>query len=327
LNLLLQRNCFRPESATNHNRSTDSIEGKQQSVYDQTMQDSAEVVSPLPYVTGSPVIALEPNVVVKLVNNGVDGTTEGNMTLVNKLEHSRVCYKIKTTAPKDYIVRPSSGIIEAGGSEKIHLSCTKADSEKSDRFMIQSFAEPIGAGYTTPLPRDLWQHNRKCYHDQRILVELSQPVSIEKESEGQEEIAMNHEFQVDDMSPIPSETATLKSAMPIAPNASAFDETTVDNVNKISCSVKAPSTSSAGGIPSGGSAVANIGGVHQTAAAHKTSQRAGDTSSGTAAEPIPVSTPYHPRSNVAEDEILFTPLQVIFLIVGCIALLKILRIL
>jgi len=297
------------------------------------MQDSAEVNSPLPFVLGSPVIAINPHDVVTLVNNGVEHTQEGDMTLLNKLPHSRVCYKIKTTAPKDYIVRPSSGIIEAGGSEKIYLSCTKRDMAKSDRFMIQSFSEPKGVEYTTPLPRDLWQHNRKCYHDQRILVELSKPVSSNKGSEELEETAMNHDFlPIAEMSPVASEAVTVKSTGPVVPSDTAEDEAATDEVDEKPISTSAPVTPA---VPSTSTATSGV--IHHTTAANKASATHPSTlpmtsgsSTAAAATSVPVVSqrvPSHPRSTVTEDEILFTPLQVIFLIVGCIALLKILRIL
>lgn len=68
-----------------------------------------------------------------------------------------VAFKIKTTAPKSYLVRPSTGIIPRGGKEVVHIVLQPLSEEPtrpcSDRFLIQSTAVSSDA----PLARDYWQ--------------------------------------------------------------------------------------------------------------------------------------------------------------------------
>ncbi|CBZ50666.1 vesicle-associated membrane protein-associated protein A, related [Neospora caninum Liverpool] len=82
-----------------------------------------------------------------------------------------VAFKIKTTAPKSYLVRPSTGIIPRGGKEVVHIVLQPLSEEPtrpcSDRFLIQSTAVSSDA----PLARDYWQTlDRDRIEDTRLSV-------------------------------------------------------------------------------------------------------------------------------------------------------------
>ncbi|KAK7583714.1 hypothetical protein V9T40_004677 [Parthenolecanium corni] len=66
--------------------------------------------------------------------------------LTNPSEN-KVCFKIKTTAPKKYCVRPNSGILEKDASVEIAVSLQPFDfdpNEKSKhKFMVQSLVAPL----------------------------------------------------------------------------------------------------------------------------------------------------------------------------------------
>uniref|UniRef100_A0A4W5JS73 Vesicle-associated membrane protein-associated protein A n=1 Tax=Hucho hucho TaxID=62062 RepID=A0A4W5JS73_9TELE len=58
----------------------------------------------------------------------------------------RVCFKVKTTAPRRYCVRPNSGIIDAGATVTVSVMLQPFDydpNEKSKhKFMVQSIFVP-----------------------------------------------------------------------------------------------------------------------------------------------------------------------------------------
>jgi len=59
----------------------------------------------------------------------------------------RVCFKIKTTAPKRYCVRPNAGILEPGNSISIAVvfqPCELEPSANKHKFMVQSLFAPEG---------------------------------------------------------------------------------------------------------------------------------------------------------------------------------------
>ncbi|VCW83785.1 unnamed protein product, partial [Gulo gulo] len=68
-----------------------------------------------------------------------------NLKLGNPTDRN-VCFKVKTTAPRRYCVRPNSGIIDAGASINVSVMLQPFDydpNEKSKhKFMVQSMFAP-----------------------------------------------------------------------------------------------------------------------------------------------------------------------------------------
>ncbi|BFZ61848.1 phosphatidylinositol-binding protein scs2 [Saitoella coloradoensis] len=82
--------------------------------------------------------------------------------VVRNPNNQPVAFKVKTTAPKQYCVRPNSGRIEAGGVVEVQvlLQAMKEDPpldhKSKDKFLIQS--TPITADLETTSLADLWAH-------------------------------------------------------------------------------------------------------------------------------------------------------------------------
>ncbi|XP_061587006.1 VAMP (vesicle-associated membrane protein)-associated protein A, like [Cololabis saira] len=83
----------------------------------------------------------------------------------------RVCFKVKTTAPRRYCVRPNSGVIEAGATVSISVMLQPFDydpNEKSKhKFMVQTiFAPPnvsdMDALWKDAKPDDLMDSKLRC---------------------------------------------------------------------------------------------------------------------------------------------------------------------
>ncbi|XP_061775673.1 VAMP (vesicle-associated membrane protein)-associated protein A, like [Nerophis ophidion] len=83
----------------------------------------------------------------------------------------RVCFKVKTTAPRRYCVRPNSGVIEAGATVSISVMLQPFDydpNEKSKhKFMVQSIFAPSNTSDMDSLwkdakPDDLMDSKLRC---------------------------------------------------------------------------------------------------------------------------------------------------------------------
>uniref|UniRef100_A0A0G4HA19 MSP domain-containing protein n=1 Tax=Chromera velia CCMP2878 TaxID=1169474 RepID=A0A0G4HA19_9ALVE len=87
---------------------------------------------------------------------------------------SLVAFKIKTTAPKNYLVKPSNGTVKAGETctVQIVLQPLAKDPEKplsSDRFLVQA----TKVSNEDALPRDYWQKlDKEAVQDRRLNVVL-----------------------------------------------------------------------------------------------------------------------------------------------------------
>ncbi|ORM41535.1 putative DNA-directed RNA polymerase [Babesia sp. Xinjiang] len=77
-----------------------------------------------------------------------------NLKLENISDES-VAFKIKTTAPKGYLVRPSTGVIKAGEHQSVQIilqPLTETPKTVNDRFLVQS----VTYVSEEPVPKDLW---------------------------------------------------------------------------------------------------------------------------------------------------------------------------
>uniref|UniRef100_A0A2K6F8W1 VAMP associated protein B and C n=1 Tax=Propithecus coquereli TaxID=379532 RepID=A0A2K6F8W1_PROCO len=90
------------------------------------------------------VLSLEPQHELKFRGPFTDVVTT-NLKLGNPTDRN-VCFKVKTTAPRRYCVRPNSGIIDAGASINVSVMLQPFDydpNEKSKhKFMVQSMFAP-----------------------------------------------------------------------------------------------------------------------------------------------------------------------------------------
>ncbi|XP_039999955.1 VAMP (vesicle-associated membrane protein)-associated protein A, like [Xiphias gladius] len=93
-----------------------------------------------------------------------------NLKLKNPSDR-RVCFKVKTTAPRRYCVRPNSGVIDAGATVNISVMLQPFDydpNEKSKhKFMVQTiFAPPnvsdMDALWKDAKPDDLMDSKLRC---------------------------------------------------------------------------------------------------------------------------------------------------------------------
>ncbi|KAM4691262.1 vesicle-associated membrane protein-associated protein B/C [Rhinophrynus dorsalis] len=115
------------------------------------------------------VLQLEPQHELKFRGPFTDVVTT-NLKLTNPLDKN-VCFKVKTTAPRRYCVRPNSGIIDAGSSINVSVMLQPFDydpNEKSKhKFMVQSMVAPpdtsdMEAVWKEAKPDELMDSKLRC---------------------------------------------------------------------------------------------------------------------------------------------------------------------
>lgn len=104
-----------------------------------------------------------------------DKASETKMLLANTSAEV-ICFKIKTTAPKRYCVRPNTGVIEPYQSKEINIALQPGDINQRHKFMIQSIVYP--KDYTdlnTEELQHIWSslsNNKDCIMSQKLAVDF-----------------------------------------------------------------------------------------------------------------------------------------------------------
>eukprot|EP00922_Rhytidocystis_sp_ex-Travisia-forbesii_P051015 GHVS01075760.1.p1 GENE.GHVS01075760.1~~GHVS01075760.1.p1 ORF type:complete len:264 (-),score=80.96 GHVS01075760.1:457-1206(-) len=94
---------------------------------------------------------------------------------------SAVSFKIKTTAPKCYLVRPSTGAVPPGSSQEVEIVLQPLTAEPpasaQDRFLVQAISVQ---DVHQVLPRDYWATvDKSLLHEQRLTVAFRKPDEAE----------------------------------------------------------------------------------------------------------------------------------------------------
>lgn len=115
------------------------------------------------------ILILDPHTDLKFKGPFTDVVT-ANLKLKNPSDR-KVCFKVKTTAPRRYCVRPNSGIIDPGATLIISVMLQPFDydpNEKSKhKFMVQTIFAPPGATDPEAMwkdvkPDDLMDSKLRC---------------------------------------------------------------------------------------------------------------------------------------------------------------------
>ncbi|XP_057194577.1 vesicle-associated membrane protein-associated protein B/C isoform X3 [Triplophysa rosa] len=118
------------------------------------------------------VLLLEPQHELRFRGPFTDVVTS-TLKLANPTDRN-VCFKVKTTAPRRYCVRPNSGVIDAGTSINVSVMLQPFDydpNEKSKhKFMVQSVLAPpdmtdTEAVWKEAKPEDLMDSKLRCVFD------------------------------------------------------------------------------------------------------------------------------------------------------------------
>ncbi|XP_050399222.1 vesicle-associated membrane protein/synaptobrevin-binding protein isoform X1 [Patella vulgata] len=142
------------------------------------------------------VLQLEPSTELRFRGPFTD-VISADLKLTNPSD-KRVCFKVKTTAPKRYCVRPNSGVLEpkAHITVAVMLQPFEYDAtEKSNKhkFMVQTLFAPDGPInqeqlWKEVLPENLMDSKLKCVFEMpesdHIEAKVTKPVETTKQSSG-----------------------------------------------------------------------------------------------------------------------------------------------
>ncbi|XP_072304902.1 vesicle-associated membrane protein-associated protein B/C-like isoform X2 [Eucyclogobius newberryi] len=115
------------------------------------------------------VLALEPHDELRFRGPFTDVVT-ATLKLTNPT-HRNVCFKVKTTAPRRYCVRPNSGVIDAGASIHVSVMLQPFEYDPNDRsrhkFMVMSMLAPdnmtdMEAVWREARPEELMDTRLRC---------------------------------------------------------------------------------------------------------------------------------------------------------------------
>ncbi|XP_029446845.1 vesicle-associated membrane protein-associated protein A [Rhinatrema bivittatum] len=133
------------------------------------------------------ILVLDPPNELKFKGPFTDVVTT-NLTLRNPTE-KKVCFKVKTTAPRRYCVRPNSGIIDSGATVTVSVMLQPFDydpNEKSKhKFMVQTIFAPLStsdmeAVWKEAKPEELMDSKLRCVFDMPVDFEKLNELEISK---------------------------------------------------------------------------------------------------------------------------------------------------
>jgi len=119
------------------------------------------------------VLALEPSTELRFKGPFTE-IVVSDLKLTNPSEQ-RVCFKVKTTAPKRYCVRPNSGIIDSGASVTVAVMLQPfvfdPNEKNKHKFMVQTMFAPPGpiesqdALWREAPPESLMDSKLRCFFE------------------------------------------------------------------------------------------------------------------------------------------------------------------
>ncbi|XP_072304903.1 vesicle-associated membrane protein-associated protein B-like isoform X3 [Eucyclogobius newberryi] len=135
------------------------------------------------------VLALEPHDELRFRGPFTDVVT-ATLKLTNPT-HRNVCFKVKTTAPRRYCVRPNSGVIDAGASIHVSVMLQPFEYDPNDRsrhkFMVMSMLAPdnmtdMEAVWREARPEELMDTRLRCTFEMPPENEDSEASALPKSS-------------------------------------------------------------------------------------------------------------------------------------------------
>ncbi|PGH16444.1 hypothetical protein AJ79_01775 [Helicocarpus griseus UAMH5409] len=157
-------------------------------------------------------------------------TREVSQTLtIQNPNNEPVAFKVKTTAPKSYCVRPNSGRIGAGESVDVQVLLQAMKDDKAvvnskDKFLVQTVAVSTDKDFSNV--SSIWQHveqtSKSSIHEQKIKVEFLPPKdSTEQPATSEVNGIASHEEEP----PVYTSPAAAKFDTPLATRTAPPDAT------------------------------------------------------------------------------------------------------
>ncbi|KAI0211930.1 Vesicle-associated membrane protein-associated protein A [Lamellibrachia satsuma] len=164
------------------------------------------------------VLSLDPPNELKFKGPFTDVIT-ANLDLNNPSD-KRVCFKVKTTAPKRYCVRPNSGIIEPGSKISVSVMLQPFDYDPNEKnkhkFMVQTMFAPDGPIENTDMlwkeadPEQLMDSKLKCVFEPGSPRPNNVPVKLEEAQTGPGPMEADLKKTMEECRRLTTEISTLK---------------------------------------------------------------------------------------------------------------------
>jgi len=101
-------------------------------------------------------------------------TSPNRMLKLTNLSNGNVAFKVKTTAPKAYLVRPSSGTLRPNGTQEVQIILQPQGIDANPnghRFLVQA----VAVQSSEPVSRDQWgEFAKETIQEQRLNVVLEE---------------------------------------------------------------------------------------------------------------------------------------------------------
>eukprot|EP00933_Yihiella_yeosuensis_P076791 TRINITY_DN86744_c0_g1_i1.p1 TRINITY_DN86744_c0_g1~~TRINITY_DN86744_c0_g1_i1.p1 ORF type:complete len:250 (+),score=42.05 TRINITY_DN86744_c0_g1_i1:86-751(+) len=98
-------------------------------------------------------------------------TSPSRVLKLTNVSSGNVAFKVKTTAPKSYLVRPSSGTLRPRETSEVQIILQNGDGRVDHRFLVQAAA----VASSTAVSREQWQEfSKDQVQEQRLNVHLEE---------------------------------------------------------------------------------------------------------------------------------------------------------
>lgn len=134
-------------------------------------------------------LKLDPDTMLQFCKTG-QGSSPSRILKLTNTTQGQVAFKVKTTAPKAYLVRPSAGVVGPNGQQEVQIILQPQGIEgqpNNHRFLVQA----VASSSAEPLSRDEWadlaKGNPTTKTGKNALQEQRLSVEVENQEERQEE--------------------------------------------------------------------------------------------------------------------------------------------
>ncbi|CAJ1335497.1 unnamed protein product [Effrenium voratum] len=115
-------------------------------------------------------LELDPSTTLHFCKTPTNMSPNRKLMLINKTS-GHVAFKVKTTAPKSYLVRPSASTLSPHGREEVTIILQPPGEGQNHRFLVQA----VQVNSEKPVSREQWaEFKKEMIEEQRLNVVLEE---------------------------------------------------------------------------------------------------------------------------------------------------------
>lgn len=118
-------------------------------------------------------LRLEPEDTLRFSSESCLSSSPSRQLKLTNINKQNVAFKVKTTAPRSYLVRPSFGTLQPGASQEVQIIFqTQSGEANNHRFLVQA----VTVGQNQQVTREGWaQFSKDAIDEQRLTVTFDAP--------------------------------------------------------------------------------------------------------------------------------------------------------